>query len=222
MRTVERGTWQHWVERLHGVEYRFGLVTAESPVHRIEFGPGLTDAEVARVERTFGFRFPPDLREFLQTALPRGAQFPDWRSGDDASLRAWLDEPRRGVLFDVQSNAFWLDEWGPRPSDLDEVSAIVEELLRAAPRLIPIYGHRMIPDEPHEAGNPVFSVHQTDIIHYGFDLENYLCAEFHFPDERPVPSRMRPIRFWDIDRFQSVRWSAGPVLFDNRAGDLPK
>jgi hypothetical protein len=45
--------------------------------HRgIEFDAGLTDAEVARIEGQFAFRFPPDLREFLQTALPRGERFP--------------------------------------------------------------------------------------------------------------------------------------------------
>jgi hypothetical protein len=40
-------------------------------------------------------------------------------------------------------------------------------------KLIPIFVHRMMPDDPHLAGNPVFSVHQTDIIHYGFALADY-------------------------------------------------
>src|SRR5688572_26160989 len=83
----------------------------------VMFEPGLTDAEIERVEATFGFRFPPDLRAFLQTALPRGEEFPDWRSGDETSLRAWLDAPAEGICFDVEHNDFWLPEWGSRPDE---------------------------------------------------------------------------------------------------------
>lgn len=53
----------------------------------VEFDAALTDAEVRATETRFGFRFPPDLREFLQTALPRGSRFPDWRSGDGVNRR---------------------------------------------------------------------------------------------------------------------------------------
>jgi len=30
-----------------------------------------------------------------------------------------------------------------------------------------------------------------------------------------------PIRFWDVDRFQGVRWANGPCVFDNSKGVLP-
>jgi hypothetical protein len=197
--------WQELVDQLRGGEYQFGLIKPGSPVHRVEFDIGLTNAEVTTVENRFGFRFPPDLRELLQTALPRGPQFPDWRSGDEAVLRGWLDSPRRGILFDIEYNGFWLKEWGPRPGSLDEALQAASELVEAAPRLIPIFMHRMIPDEPGLPGNPVFSVHQTDIIHYGFDLTDYLRHEFHLPGREPWPERVRTIRFWDLDRFQNVR-----------------
>ena len=99
---------------------------------------------------------------------------------------------------------------------------MVDEWVAAAPRLIPIYGHRMMPDEPQEPGNPVFSVHQTDIIHYGFDLADYLRHEFGLPGREPWPERVRPIRFWDPDRFQEVRWGPdGSCVFDNSRGQLP-
>lgn len=187
----------------------------------IDFEPGLSDAEVAAVESRFGFRFPPDLRAFLQTALPRGEHFPDWRSGEEAALRQWLDIPREGVLFDVEHNGFWLPEWGTRPESLEQALHFASELVLAAPKLIPVYMHRMMPDEPHLPGNPVFSVHQTDIIHYGFDLADYLRHEFHLPDRAAWPEQVRPIRFWDIDRLQEVRWSGGSCKFDNRGGALP-
>ncbi len=198
---MNRCDWQELIDQLRGTENR--------PVHGIEFDAGLTDAEIAEAESRFGFRFPPDLREFLQTALPRGPQFPDWRSGDEAALRDWLDLPRQGILFDIEHNDFWLHEWGPRPASLDKALTVACELVTAAPRLIPIYLHRMMPDEPHLPGNPVLSVHQTDIIHYGFDLADYLRTEFGLGGNAPGPEQVRPIRFWDPDRFQAVRWGDG-------------
>ncbi len=203
---MDRGGWQELVENLRGTEYRFGPSAPGSPVHRVELDAGLTDAEFVAVEGQFGFRFPPDLREFLQIALPRGPRFPDWRSGDEAELRDWLDTLRQGVLFDVERNRFWLEEWGPRPGSLGEALRVAGELVAAAPRLIPIYGHRMMPDEPSLPGNPVFSVHQTDIIVYGVDLADYLRTEFKLPGGDPGPGQLRPNRFWDLDRFQDVRW----------------
>jgi len=187
----------------------------------IDFAPALTNADVVRIERKFSFRFPPDLRAFLQTAVPRGAQFPDWHSGSEADLRDWLAIPREGVLFDIKHNHFWLTQWGPRPESLRQALQIAESLLAAAPKLIPIYGYRMMPDDPHLEGNPVFSVHQTDIIYYGHDLEDYLRHEFDLPGRQPWPENLRPIRFWNIDRFQEVRWANGSCVFDNRRGILP-
>jgi hypothetical protein len=64
------------------------------------------------------------------------------------------------------------------------------------PRLIPVYIHRFIPSEPPEAGNPVFSVHQSDIIIYGNDLAAYLSAEFGIPNPSTSPEAPRAIRFW--------------------------
>jgi len=214
------GAWKELVEQLRGAPYEFGLIAPESRVYRVELDDGLTDAEIAAVEARFEFRFPPDLREFLQTALPRGPEFPDWRAGNENELHMWLDQPRRGVLFDVE-NGFWLPEWGKRPRGLD-VRGAVNNLVAAAPKLIPVYAHRMMPDEPHEAGNPVFSVHQTDVIHYSFDLADYLRAEFNLPGREPWPEQIRRIRFWDVERFQGMRWGAdGGAAFDNSRGMLP-
>ncbi len=183
----------------------------------IAFDSGLTDAEVATAEARFGFRFPPDLRAFLQIALPRGEEFPNWRAGPEAALREWLDLPLEGILFDIEHNGFWLEEWGTRPPSLTEAKQVARGLVAAAPRLIPVFMHRMIPDEPSLPGNPVFSVHQTDIIHYGADLEDYLCNEFHLPNVRSLKAdQIRPIRFWNIDRFQDVRWADGPCITDPR------
>lgn len=187
----------------------------------ILFDPGLSDSEVASVEYHFGFRFPPDLRAFLQTGLPKGQEFPDWRRSDRAELGEWLDRPRQGIEFDIKHNAFWLSEWGDRPSALADACRIASDRITGAPKLIPIYGHRMMPDEPRKAGNPVFSVHQTDIIPYGNDLLHYLREEFGVAKWWTPPSEPRPIRFWDVGRFHDVRWRHGSCVF-NRRGILPE
>ncbi|MGD0734569.1 MAG: hypothetical protein ABR976_05450 [Terracidiphilus sp.] len=78
-----------------------------------------------------------------------------------------------------------------------------------APMLIPILGHRYMPALPTECGNPVFSVHQTDIIYYGFDLEDYLRHEFRLPRQK-WPAQVKKIEFWDPERFEQVYWDKNP------------
>jgi hypothetical protein len=190
----------------------------------VPFEEGLSDTDADRVEAEFGFRFPPDLREFLGAGVPVGEGFPDWRRESRDSLNERLSVPVDGVLFDVEHNGFWLDEWGPQPVTLAEAQTLVRRLVASAPMLVPVYKHRMIPDRPHVSGNPVFSVHQTDIIYYGADLPDYLIHEF-LVDKGigiwPIPDATRRIEFWDIERFQEVRWSRGYAAFDNRRGVLP-
>tara|TARA_R110000850_G_scaffold18381_14_gene56126 strand:- start:2047 stop:2670 length:624 start_codon:yes stop_codon:yes gene_type:complete len=151
----------------------------------VHFETGLTDQEVEQTETTFGFRFPPDLRAFLQTALPvrlnqpgRSKVFPDWRAGNQSDLQKRLDSPFKGIVFDIEHNAFWLDEWGTKPDELQDAMEIAHRYVSQAPTLIPVYGHRYIPATPSAAGNPVFSVHQTDIIYYGLNLWDYWVQEF--------------------------------------------
>jgi hypothetical protein len=170
----------------------------------LEFSEGLTGNEVEHIEKTFSFRFPPDLCAFLKTAMPFWNS-PRWRSGSESDIREWFDEPLRGILFDVERNEFWLPEWGEQPEDLPDALKIASTRIREAPKLIPILFNRFIPELPHEAGNPIFAVHQADIIYYGFDLEDYLRHEFNLPREE-WPAQVRQIEFWDADRFQELRW----------------
>jgi hypothetical protein len=44
------------------------------------FEAGLSNAEVMSLEIALRLRFPPDLRAFLQTALPVSGDFPNWRA----------------------------------------------------------------------------------------------------------------------------------------------
>jgi hypothetical protein len=165
-------------------------------VKGIEFAPGLTAAQFKAAESAHSFRFPQDLRVFLKSALPVGDRFPDWRDPTSPGILHMLEWPAGGMCFDIEHNSFWLPEWGKRPDSLEAAKERARQAVAEAPFLIPIYGHRFLPAAPCESGNPVFSVYQTDIIHYGYDLPSYLTAEFGALNPYPVPETPRVIRFW--------------------------
>lgn len=177
----------------------FGESQAVLATAGVRFAPGLSAEELALAEERFAFRFPSDLREFLRIGLPVSHPWVDWRGERESSIRERLKWPLDGICFDIEQNAFWLAEWGPRPKRMELASDIARRAVANAPTLIPICGHRYIPAEPPEAGNPVFSVYQTDIILYGSDLLDYLQNEFkyHFGRaEFAAPANPRRIAFW--------------------------
>lgn len=153
---------------------------------------GLSDAELAGIEERFGVRFSPGHRQFLQVlhaTEPRmsGTRFaegnrmvPVDRPGfyhwlrDESEIRARHEWVIDGIAFDVERNALWRNSWGARPGDEAARRARVEALVAAAPKLLPIYGHRFVLSEGPEV---VLSVHQSDIIVYGADLREYLLNE---------------------------------------------
>ena len=155
-------------------------------VRDVRVTPGLSHAEVARAEQTYGFRFPADLQQLLQTVLPLSDDFPDWRGDATHDIQKRLAWPFEGICFDVEHKQLWLPEWGTRPESSGAALAIARDQIYQAPKLIPIYGNRYISAEPLEAGNPVFSIQQSDMICYGADLPAYLHAEFGVPDLNPA------------------------------------
>lgn len=181
-------------------------------IHKTEFVDGLTDDEFEAAEGKFDFRFPPDLREFLSIAMPvKHKTFPNWRNLDCEDLAFKFRWPLEGILFDVEKNHFWLEKWGDRPDELSQALEIATKHVKAAPKLIPVYGHRMIPERPHQKGNPVLSVHQCDIIYYGINLRDYLIHEFATTEAYvwPIPDDVTPIEFWD-DIVHQRGWAPKP------------
>lgn len=162
----------------------------------VNFEAGLTSSEIEFAEEAYGFTFPPDLKEFLQLALPVGLRWPNWRDAADQHIQRIIDWPTEGICFDIENNSFWWDKWGERPEVLQEAFAVAKQKIAAAPRLIPVYSHRYLPATPHLTGNPVFSVYQTDIIYYGTDLGTYLQNEFHFALDDGGSQPIRRIEFW--------------------------
>jgi hypothetical protein len=72
---------------------------------------------------------------------------------------------------------------------------VAKSEMSAVPALAPLYSHRYVPTEPPEAGNPILSCYQTDIIYYGTDLLNWFDREFH-PPSSLVPNVERRLPFW--------------------------
>jgi hypothetical protein len=160
-------------------------------------GRGLSTAELDVAQEQAGASFPPDLCELLYETLPVGPKFPDWRDAQ-ATMQSWRERLVATVHFDVLHNGFWLPEWESRPEHPEESREAVASHLAAAPAMIPIYAHRAIPNEPLAAGNPVFSIYQTDVVVYGRDLADYLVAEFDRNHHEALNERsdVRSIRFW--------------------------
>ncbi len=157
---------------------------------------GLDEQRIAAIEQQYQLCFPPDYRLFLNMLhsvdrplvsakysndrhmIPLTApSFYNWQTDTEAIRKAceWLVE---GLFFDVQHNNLWPQSWGAKPTEIDVQEARVRALVHAAPRLLPIFGHRYLLAEPCEAGNPVLSIWQSDMIVYGVDLYHYFLTEF--------------------------------------------
>ncbi len=153
---------------------------------------GYTQSELDVAQAKYGLVFPPDLVLLLRDRRPVLAY--DWRS-DDKEIREMLKWPLEGLLFDVENNALWWPEWGERPGTAEVRSEVLAKVVSNAPKLIPLVSHRYLPAEPHEAGNPVFSVYQSDVIYYGSDLVDYFEREL-VDTRRPLPQHIKRVRFW--------------------------
>ena len=169
---------------------------------------GYTQVELDQAQETYGLVFPPDLVSLLRDRRP--ALGYDWRS-DGKAIRAALGWPLEGLLFDVENNGLWWPEWGERPDTAQARAQVLTEVVQAAPKLIPLFSHRYLPCEPHEAGNPVISIYQSDAIYYGADLEDYFEREF-VDRRRPWPTQVKQIRFWSDLVERNGMYAALPPL----------
>lgn len=153
---------------------------------------GYSADELERAQERFRLTFPSDLVALLRDRRPIGG--PDWN--DETDMRSRLAWPFEGLLFDVEANSLWWPEWGARPDTPEACAEVLRGVVGRAPRLIPIFSHRYLPATPNLPGNPVFSVYQSDVIHYGADLQDYVDREEGGRDHTPWPAVIREIDFW--------------------------
>ncbi|MEU1199863.1 hypothetical protein ABZ446_27060 [Streptomyces sp. NPDC005813] len=165
---------------------------------RFEIERGMSERELDGVEARWGFRFAPEHRTLLGAGLPTGGRgWPDWRDGDAEDLAERLVWPVQGVLFDVECNDFWHEDWDPRPADVPDALEVARTYLAEVPMMVPVYSHRYLLADPDRTGTPVLSMYQTDIIHYGVDLIDYFRNEFGGPVlTTPDDDRYAAIPFW--------------------------
>lgn len=191
---------------------------------------GYTQTELDGIQEKWDLRFPPDLVALLRTRRKviegRLSSF-DWLEASDETIKQSLDWPFEGFLFDVQHGLWW-PEWGDRPDEPDVAEDRLRAVFATAPRLIPVYGHRYIPEVPNENGNPIFSVWQMDVICYGANLEDYIrreldpgskgdCPDVSDPEVKRIPFWTRAVEF-NNQRFSN----GGSFAFFNKGSVLPE
>ena len=163
----------------------------------VEFGPGLSDSALAAVARAFGCQFPPELKMFLGTAVPRGSGWTDWTRDANEIVAESREHVARAFTFDVREGQYWLDQFGPRPDDAEVAVRLAVSAVAEWPPLIPVYGHRFMPSKPEGPGNPVLSVYQAvDSIYYGLDFADYLANEFDIPRPSWAGQHRREVPVW--------------------------
>ncbi|MGI8869634.1 MAG: hypothetical protein ACR2F6_12465 [Mycobacteriales bacterium] len=182
---------------------------------------GLSDAEIDAVEQRYDLSFRPDHRLFLRVLhtttmpertiahLPDGGTelidapgFYDWQN-DEAEIRRRLRLPIERLDIDeiaTISDPYWPAVWGSPPPTGGARRQQLAERLAAAPRLVPIFGHRYVVGGGGDTA-AVLSVVDYDIIIMAPDLETYLLKELGDligDEEMDVPMRpwQQEIPFW--------------------------
>ena len=159
----------------------------------VVFEAGLTDSAIGEIEKLYDIQFPQSLRDFYSCALPvsyydpawegfeMGREiFPVWNDFSDDNvqmIRQWINRPAEMLLLSVE-HGFWRGSWGEKPLDAEKAKEICTSRLADAPKMIPVYLHRHIPQLAGVADPPVISAVGQDIVYYGRNLRDYLVREF--------------------------------------------
>ena len=158
------------------------------------------------MQAKWGLRFPPDLIELLRERrlLIDSPECFDWVTADPSTIREQLAWPFETYWRSVERHDLWWPEWGERPASPADQKEKLAGIVASAPKLIPLVGIRYIPEEPHERGNPIFSIMGSDIIHYGANLTDWLERERGgLQGQRKPWPPIKEIPFWG----QAVRYS---------------
>ena len=159
--------------------------------------PGYSARQLNEAQERYGVHFPPDLTALLRERRP--ARGYDW-DREDPRIRKMMIWPFKILLAEIRHGAWW-KSWGPKPSGLARRARRLRAALDEAPRLIPLLGHRFLPETPNEAGNPVFSMYGFDTIYYGANLAQYFENEL---GQHHVIGATRYIPFWSdlVERWE--------------------
>ncbi|CAN7095975.1 uncharacterized protein LOC103842456 [Brassica rapa] len=182
----------------------------------LDVSPGLTNQEISAVESSIGISFPLDLRSILQTGLPVGTKFPNWRSGSTRNnLLLLFNLPLLHVSKLVVRNGFWVDSWGTRPGSDAEALSLVKKFVEFAPVLVPVYENFYVPSTtPNLAGNPVFRIDGDGVTVLSCDVAGFLQGLNGSDEIRDSGGsrRRRRVEFWtDVAERGRMMVARGPT-----------
>ncbi len=166
---------------------------------------------------------PAGLRRSSKLACPVGLTFPIGGTATRPRSAGGSTCPAGASCSTSSTTDSGWTKWGSHPASLEEAQRVASALVAAAPKLIPVYLHRMMQSEPHARAtrcSPSPDGHHLLRV----DLRDYLIHEFLAKEDVgpwPIPESVRRVPFWDIKQFLRVRWAGGVCVFDNSAGHLP-
>lgn len=167
----------------------------------IKFTEGLTESQIHIIEETYNITFPESLRKFYSIGVPFSEDedyFPRWTDFSDeniAKIKERIEAPIKRLSFNIKRN-FWLANWGERPESEEERIDKFMKTAMKAPKLIPVYLHRYIPQLEDANDPPVISTVGQDTVYYGSNLEEYLQNEFLNSECFSVNDTCTHIPFW--------------------------
>jgi len=163
----------------------------------IVFEQGLSAEEIDKIEEIYDIEFPYELKDMYMKSLPISEGFYKWRDFSAQNIeyikyvitspKQWIEEHTEDVN--------WSYHWEEEPVDPKERIKRIQEKVRLSPKLIPIWGHRYMTSGRIEQ-KPVFSVHGSDIIYYGENLDKYLKIEFLGKPHNILFNRIKEVPFW--------------------------
>ena len=179
---------------------KYQSIVSKLKTKQVVFDKGMSLSEIKETEKLFDISFPIELMRFYSVGLPVSKGFYNWRDvqKDNVQLiKDALDMPLKGLIYDLEVNNLWCDDWGEKPTDIREAQNVMLKHYDRAPKMVPIYSHRYMPYIPNATDIPVFSIMQSDIIYYGVDLISYLEIEFGFRQYGELSQLdFRHIDFW--------------------------
>jgi hypothetical protein len=138
----------------------------------------LSSSEICQIEKVYNIQFPLSLKKFYSIALPVSNGFYNWRnfsSENISNIQSIINTPYFDV-YNMAEDVYWNDNWGIEPTEETIKINEVRKRLAKAPKLIPIFSHRYIPELYNDP--PVISISGVDVVYYGKNLKDYFNVEF--------------------------------------------
>ena len=146
------------------------------------FEKGLSNEEFDKIEKTYNFIFPTEIREFLSYGMPTGKYFYNWRDFSEENIEkinGFQKNIEDAFIFDFEHNDLAGDfkDKFPKAKDEKELKKCVLDYLHASPKLIPFYAHRCFFDGLDDM--PMVSFQQpTDSPICGINFVDFVEREF--------------------------------------------